>query len=376
MLNFTLSFAAFILSAAFALLLLALIETYAAENILARALLITVSYISLFNFLIPAVNSPGYLHFLIKASSMWSFIFPVLIHFILAFTDKDKWLKKKATYIVIYLPAAVLSVLLMARHIPASKISKDLWINTLLHLSALELVCFYLLIIMAVSAIILLFIFIINTQNRNKKQTGTVFAAAFLLPFLPYLLHAFSGSKIPDFSGEFLVLSSFLVLYGVLSYSVFATLPLSIARLILLNMNDFIMLCGASGKIKFANQKLLNLSGFSEEEIVGKFYKDIISMGNKFQNIELRIKHGAEFEAVLTAKYGRKIPVSIRVTESRRKTKLLFIGKDISGIKAYEYKLLDAAAAWRDTFDSIHDPIYILEKNIALRAATKHFPKC
>jgi PAS domain S-box-containing protein len=119
------------------------------------------------------------------------------------------------------------------------------------------------------------------------------------------------------------------------------------------------------GKIKFANSKLLELFGFSLEEILEKSFIDFIAP--EYQKIVMeqynkRIageKLTTRYELELNTKDSRKIPVEINASliEYEGKPADLAIVRDISARKKVEDALRDSEARYRGLFESSMDGI-------------------
>ena len=135
---------------------------------------------------------------------------------------------------------------------------------------------------------------------------------------------------------------------------------------IIRSMNDMLIIVGEDGSIRMVNQAVLDLLGYSEDDLIGKPFETIVDGAESdISTTDDLIKQGSvrSVERVYRAKDGTKIPVlfssSVMRDEQGRFQGLVCVARDITERKQVEQELKRAKEAAE-------------EANIRLRETNKH----
>lgn len=205
----------------------------------------------------------------------WTFPLPFLFHFILIFTRRAKWLKKKVTYILVYGPALVFSSIDFSTHLITGKPEKrswgfsygipDSWVNWLCNGWAAALGILIL--------ILALLRYFQAAQITTKKQAKYI-ALGISLPILSGILSEIVlpelDVRIPELtsiSGAWIAL---VIGYAIWKYELFSINPAMAAENIISTMNEMFFLLSPEGSIVRTNKMSQQILGYDEKELVGQ----------------------------------------------------------------------------------------------------------
>ncbi|MCW4018812.1 MAG: ATP-binding protein [Candidatus Bathyarchaeota archaeon] len=297
----------------------------------------------------------------IETAILWSkllfllpFLMPLLLHFSLVFTESEL-LKKKLTYVFLYAPALVFSVLHLTTDLIYTLPVKQFW-GYNLPVAVGSWVCHLEGVWEAALLVLTVFLFFMYHHRvydeTRKKQTKYVCVGIAIPVFLSIItdsLFPVLGIQFPgigSFSGA--VLSGF-VIYAIWKYDLFTLNPAVAAENIVTTMPDSLILADLNGKILSVNQSLLDLFGYKENELIDKPALVLCSEKTASTKIFAELKKKREIknrEIVCVTKTGveKFVAISASVVKNKRgqEVGVNCVLHDITLQKQMEQKLLEA----------------------------------
>ncbi len=281
-----------------------------------------------------------------------------MLHFTLAFTESDL-LKKKLIYVALYLPALLFSVLdLTTNWISGTVVLMPWGYITLLPLNSMAANIGG--VWSAILGLLIVFFYIQyykRVGDKTKKQQTKFVAFGFMVPILLSLVtdSIFPAMNV-DFPGLGSIsgsITSVFVVYAMLRYNLFSFRPEIAAENIFSTMPDSVLLLNLQGKIMKVNRSFVELTGYSEEEVVGQSIGKMLQKAKVLnqQNatpevlVSLRkLREIKNYEISFFTKTGEKrvgtLSCSIVCDNGDRDVGAAFVLHDITERKAMEQKLL------------------------------------
>ncbi|MDI6644319.1 MAG: histidine kinase dimerization/phosphoacceptor domain -containing protein [Methanobacteriaceae archaeon] len=301
-----------------------------------------IAYMAFTDFQISTVSTAEQAYFWLKATFPWMVVGSFYIHLALISTEKFKILEKKITYVLIYLPALLLALLnLLTREITQG-VQMGFWGWTYVPADTV----FYLITLMwtfllgIISAIIVLH-FYLNNAGIKRQQAKYILIGIYL-PLALGILTEFIVPLIfsipsPSMLNLYIVLGLGSIVYGIWKFRLPQLTSSLISDRILSTMSNFLFLLDEEGKIMHVNLKTLEITGYSEKELIGEslemFFKDIDFSNSYLSEME-------NMQTNLKVKNGESVPVLI--SSSLIKTSpddilgVVMVGNDISQLKKAE----------------------------------------
>jgi PAS domain S-box-containing protein len=263
--------------------------------------------------------------FWINMFALWHFSVSLLLHFILAFTEKTRLLKKPATYAAVYGPALLFILL-------------DLWKSFTLGYPVHtpsgwavynpKNVVFYADIAWACSAAIvataLLVRFYFFAAEKLKKKQAKYVGLGFFVPIACSIVSIgfsmFSGVWEPEYVTCSFMLTSILIGYGIWKHRLFSLSPSSAADNIISTMTDGLLIVKNDGRIQTVNSAACIMLGHTEQELVGAAADDLFSdqsadrpLSDKTWFYDLRRSSGniSDIQTSFITKTGNLVPISL-----------------------------------------------------------------
>jgi PAS domain S-box-containing protein len=217
-----------------------------------------------------------------KTLFLWPFMAPFMVHFALVFTDSEL-LKRKLTYVLLYLPAPIFSVIDFSTNLITATPTYQSWgysytaplgswIYNLSGLWAESLSLFL---------VFILLVYYVQVSDKTVKLQTKYVTLAFGV-FV--VLSLITDSVLPSIGIPFPGLGSIsgaalsgFVVYAVWKYDLFTLNPAMAAETIVYTMPDALVLADLNGKILRVNQPLSNLLGYQEKELLNKSLDQLIA---------------------------------------------------------------------------------------------------
>jgi PAS domain S-box-containing protein len=240
------------------------------------------SYWALTDFLMRGSTSANEAYFWNKTSFLWPFVVALLFHFSLAYT-KNKLLNHKAKYAVIYAPAIFLSTLdLTTGLISGPIISQYLGFTYSIPSNPF----FYMLgniwgIILGLLSLFLCIRYHYRIDEKSNKTSIKLVAAGFAIPFIlnvtTTVIPPYFNVDIPPLGNISSMFVSIFIGYAITKYHLFSLNPALAAENIIDILPDSLILTDSQGIILRTNQSLVELTGFSSEELKEKSLTSLFS---------------------------------------------------------------------------------------------------
>jgi two-component system sporulation sensor kinase C len=231
-------------------------------------------------FMLTQSTSAGTADFWGKAIFLWPFMIALVAHFTLVFTESEL-LKNKLIYVVLYFPAWLFALIDVSTNWISLAPSLKSWgysynvpINSVV--SRIDGIW------AGVLMLLTLFLFANYYQrivDETRKQQTKFITIAFAIPIFVDLvtdsLFPIMGIDFPGFGAISASLTSFFVVYAMVKYELFGFRPEIAMENVFSTMLDSVVLVNLQGVIVKVNRALIEDSGYSENDMVGKTISEI-----------------------------------------------------------------------------------------------------
>lgn len=300
-----------------------------------------VGYLAFTDFGVKYVTTPEQAYWWVKAAFPWMFTASFLLHLALLSTEKFNILSKRITYIIIYLPSAIFAILNLTTSALTQGVQMGYWGWTYLPSDSViySLALLWTFSLAMISAILVL-TFYHKSSGIKRQQAKYIFIGVYL-PIIAGVLTEFILPVIsipaPSILNLLIAMGIAFIVYGIWKFRLPQLTSSMISDRILSTMSNFLFLLDEEGKIIHINVKAIELSGYSESELLGQpldFVFPQIKHSDSYSNpIE-------NLETILKTKKERKIAVlastSIIKTAKHDVLGLVLVGSDISQLKEAE----------------------------------------
>jgi PAS domain S-box-containing protein len=290
-----------------------------------------------------------------RAGAFWWVIIPLLLHFVLIFTEHAKLLKKKITYILMYGPALLFSLVDLTTFLATGKPTRayggwtfglpdnSLFLNLSLIWTSLMII---------ITIYFCLNHFVKTTDYRKRQQTKYVLigvAIPLVYGLFQFVLYYYN-IQVPDIITTTVIIAIIFIGYAIWRYELFILTPLTAAQGIIDTMSDSLFLVDPEGHITVANHAALRLLGYEENELINKPVEmifeenDIEKIFRGSINQEL-LREGflSDVETSFKSKDCRNIPISLSCSliqdKDGRQLGIIYVGRDITKRKLTEEEL-------------------------------------
>jgi PAS domain S-box-containing protein len=290
----------------------------------------------------------------------WPFLMAVLLHFTFAYTESNL-MKSRFFYAALYFPPLFFSLTDLTTNLITATPTLKYWgyANSLASNSVVLLMDN-----LWACAVGLLVVFLFASYynriiDQTKKQQTMFVAMALAIPivisFITDSVFPVAGIDFPGIGAVACSLTTIFVVYGMLRYQLFSFRPEIAAENIFSTMPDSIILLGLKGEIIKVNRALVELTGYSEEELIGVPFREIMQkatvQNNRNQSPQildkLRVNRKLDnYEISFYTKSGEKktgmLSCSMVTDNSGRDVGAAFVLHDLTERLEMESKLLRA----------------------------------
>jgi diguanylate cyclase (GGDEF)-like protein/PAS domain S-box-containing protein len=290
--------------------------------------------------------------FWIKVRALvWTYPLAFLLHFLLIYTKKTKWLRTKTAPFLIYGPAVLFSVVDVGTFSITGRpilmpwgytyAIPETWINW---------VCNSWTALLGVLALVLALRHYFRAPDRRKKTEAKFVVLGISFPILggiasEIVLPEF-GIRIPELTSVSMTWLALCIGYAVRKHELFAVNPAMAAENILATMNEMFFLLNPEGKVLRTNRKSREILGYEENDLVGKPIGVLMSDEFAHRGLIEKVRESGSIESVeicLRTKLGRQIPALFSGSMIKDHSGLILgiigISRDISDRKRIEEEL-------------------------------------
>ncbi len=287
----------------------------------------SISYWAFTDFMVLQAESTNTAYLWLKIGFLWPFSIALLFHFVLIFTEKTKILRNKFTIFLLYTPALFFSFFELATNLISAGVTKANWgwVYTIPENSLLFWIASIWLFALGFWGLVVCIRYYSREAGRKKKQAKFVsiaFSIPLVVSFISEILLTLSQVTVPDFSTISTATLCIFVGFAIWRYELFILNPVTAAENIVSTMPDSLILIDPQGKILAVNQRLGNLLGYTEDELIGKSV-DMLFKEEQFtnNNLERLLKKGElkNYETRYKTKSDEEIPVSFSASIVRNK---------------------------------------------------------
>jgi PAS domain S-box-containing protein len=288
-----------------------------------------------------------------KMGCLWPFFAVLVLHFSLAYVESN-WLKKKTTYLFLYLPAVFFALTDLATELINGPVMMEYWgYEDTTPATFIYGISTFWVALLPVLALLLCVVFCIRTSDGAKKQQSKFVTVGFAIPIFAYLVTNIVfpsfAINVPNLGHIALLFFGILVSYAILKYELFTFDAAMAAENVISTMPDSLILANMEGKILRVNKRLVNFLGYEESELIGK---SIIALCVEKKRCESVMKELAEkrairnYELTYKTKFGEEKIVlfsgSVVRSKTRRDIGVTCVLHDITERKMMEEKLVKA----------------------------------
>lgn len=322
-------------------------------NIMIAILSILVGFLAFVEFQYRQTTDFETAYLWLRVSGLWPFVPAILLHIALIFTGKNKILANKLTYILIYIPAIVISYFAIDTNLILVGIVREYWGWTYIFpenstlfmiMSGWTLLCFFI-----AGGVCLMYY--LNTKNIPKLQAKYLMVGLYfplLISMVSDLLLPTMSIRVPETT---IVMSSVgigLISYGVWKYR-FPILTAAVAAdEIVSTMSNFLIMLDSDRIIVNINDATTNLLGFDKLELIGQNINLLFADREETRQklFETDSNSIINCETKLNTKNNRAIPVliskSVIKNENGNVIGIVWIGNNIEEIKETQEKIKES----------------------------------
>ncbi len=257
-----------------------------------------------------------------KIGGVWPLLISVLFHFVMVVTGNEKILRRFYVLGAVYIPSA-LFVAINIFDDSQSRIPVEQYWGWSSGVPGRGIMIWSF-IMLLVTVLIMIRHFLAAPGGRVKKQAFFMlmsFALPVATAYATNIMNIY-GVKLPEMFTVSYITGSAFIAYAIWQYELFIISPKTTAESIVRTITDGMIMVLPDGNITSVNGAFINMTGFSEEELIGRraenlFFKergnpDVYRMFLK----ELKEKRELnDYEGSLVTKKGVTIPVSISVSK-------------------------------------------------------------
>jgi len=304
-------------------------------------------------FMMWQASSVDVANFWNKMGFLWPFFAVLVLHFSLAYVESN-WLKKKTTYLFLYLPAVFFALTDLTTEMINGPVMMEYWgYEDTSPATFIYWISTFWVALLPVLALLLCIVSYIRTNDGAKKQQSKFVTVGFAIPIFAYLvtniIFPSFAINVPNLGHIAILFFGIFVSYAIVKYELFTFDAAMAAENIISTMPDSLILANMEGKILRVNKRLVNFLGYEESELIGK---SIIALCMEKKRCESAIKELAEkrairnYELIYKTKFGEEKIVlfsgSVVRSKTRRDIGVTCILHDITERKMMEERLIKA----------------------------------
>jgi diguanylate cyclase (GGDEF)-like protein/PAS domain S-box-containing protein len=345
-------------------------------NIVFLLLCYVVAYWGFMEFLIRTAESFDAANIRLHLNFVWPFSTALMLHFSLTFTRRTKLLGQPLTFVILYVPAILISSAFLFTDYLSSTPVHEKWgwtymaPNTIINYLAVGWVSS-----MGLLSVLFCLLYYLKLRNRAEKtQAGYVVLGL----SIPMLIGSITDALLPamDIRIPELAVVSFatgvagFIGIAIWKYELFELTPEKAADKILTTMSDSLLLVDPDCKITSANRATKDLLGYSMDQLLGHDVNMIISTPDEYNQCLRLLKDDSvtgvkRMDMSWRTKNGEMIPVSLSLSKltdiDRNLRGFICEARDISERRRAELVLQESELRHRLLFEMSPDGIMMLD---------------
>jgi PAS domain S-box-containing protein len=288
-----------------------------------------------------------------KMGTAWPFFVALVATFALVFTE-NKWIKNKLNYLILFLPAVAFWLVdLFTSLINGPPVIEywgynDVASGTLVYYGSIVWT-----IALPILAFVLCFRYYHKAEDSMQRQRRKYVTIGFAIPIAAFIstnmIARMIDIGIPNLGFIATLFFSVFVGYAVVKYDLFTFDAAIAAENILTTMPDSLILADVNAKILRVNERLVNFTGYTKEELINKSITKLCTENqektctNLLQELAIK-KIIRNRELIFQSKSGEKLNVffsgSIVKSKMGHDIGIVCIVHDITDMKKMEEKLV------------------------------------
>ncbi len=286
------------------------------------------AFASFVQFMMMQSSDPEMASFWTKGLSLIFISYPLLLHFALVFTGREKVFHKWWIWAVLYVPALLLVATGLFTDLVFTGVDKTMWGFALAFWPSslmMKTIFFPWGLGLSLVTIVLIVSYYFRPHDPKVKKQIKYVAFGIISPFFWAFIHTLISElthiRLPDSTALGSVSLAALIAFAIWRYDLFTLNPATAANNIISTMSDPMILTSASGRIAWINQSVINVLGFPEEDIIRKPVTEFMG-GEAIRGVfgEAETANTASrLEASLTSKDGTIIPISVATSTLKEK---------------------------------------------------------
>ena len=284
---------------------------------------------------------------------IWPLTIALMLHFVLIYTKQKSILEKKLTYVLIYVPAVVYSVLEATTELITGPPIMEPWGFTysipdnLINLSSIIWTA-----ALAIGALLILFRYHRKAPDRDARIQAGYVVLGLSIPILvgiitEIIIPQVFNARVLEVFGLSCLVFCFFVVYTMRKHNLFPMTPEIVTKSILSSISDGLVLVNPEGSITYSNDAMQSILGYSADQLKNANVDMIFEKGSgaTFSGLVPKLKSGSinDMEVRLQKKGGAPVQVSLSgsciLGESGALEGFVLVGRDISKRKIQEQEL-------------------------------------
>jgi PAS domain S-box-containing protein len=267
-----------------------------------------------------------------------------LLHFVLVFTERDKWFKSKISVILLYIPAVLFCCIERINPIMLSPSGWISWYALVLYIILYTLI-----------GLVICFQYRKTAKNADMKRQVSLIIIAILIPFIGGIalevIPRLISYTIMSLTTTFTTLTALIIFYTIVKYNLMAPLKEQLKiteekyKNLFNTIPDSILLLSSKGTIIEINDTACKIWGVQKNQIIGNHISSIGARGGEDERVRILQQAVSstmfeEYEQTFGNKYFQYLFVPTRTFDEENN--VLIIERDITETKAAENKMKEA----------------------------------
>ncbi|MBI2968615.1 MAG: PAS domain S-box protein [Bacteroidetes bacterium] len=220
----------------------------------------------------------------------FNLLIPFAIHFLLIYTNPQKWEKSAWVNLALYIPALLFAIVNLSGISSFAMIQSDFWGMIVMPTeSVINTIQFSWI---AVLVSIMMGILIHHTfmrfkDDKERQKQSALISTGFAVPVLAGIMTQgifplFMDKPPVPLAPLTLTLFSVAIIYAIKKYKFLEFSPLNAWETIIRNINEGLLIMDNNGLIRYVNSRFCEITGYNKDELAGRNTKELLSLtGNK-----------------------------------------------------------------------------------------------